>query len=97
MGSEQMQPATGGSKEHVVFFSVQMIAGAMYCPYLSKKQQKGCFDTQKQPASKNAGGKKSNTSKGLPCLLLRRGCLCIVLKKVDTFLIDNPTASLQFI
>jgi len=41
---------------------MQMIAGINYCPYLSQKQQKGCFDTQKplqmQPASKNAGGKK---------------------------------------
>ncbi|TRU89534.1 MAG: hypothetical protein EWV46_03650 [Microcystis viridis Mv_BB_P_19951000_S69D] len=28
---------------------------------------------------------------------LRRNLVCIVLKKVDTFLFDNPTASLQFI
>jgi len=65
-----MEPATGGSKEQLIFFSMQMIAGPMYCPYLSKKQQKGCFDTQKQPQMpaplQPAGGKKSNTSKGLP-------------------------------
>jgi hypothetical protein len=51
MDSEQMQPATGGSKEQLIFFVVQKIAGAMYCPYLSKKQQKRCFDTQKSTPS----------------------------------------------
>jgi len=64
-----MQPATCGSKEQLIFFSMQMIAGAMYCPYLSKKQQKGCFDTQKQPQMpaplQHAGGKKNYFPKGL--------------------------------
>ena len=44
-----------------------MIAGINYCPYLSKKQQKGCFDSKKQPqmqpdskiqAEKNYSGKR---------------------------------------
>ena len=38
---------------------------------------------------------------GFVCLAnvpdLVRWVVCIVLKKVDTFLFDNPTASLQFI
>jgi hypothetical protein len=41
---------------------MQMIAGINYCPYLSKKQQKGALTAknppQMQPDSKNAGGKK---------------------------------------
>ena len=49
---------------------MQMIAAAMYCPYLSKKQQKGCFDTKNQPqmpaTTSEYRAEKKQASKDLP-------------------------------